>query len=174
MSTGSRLIPEVKQRRAESVPGWVTAWEHSVPYASFCPNSPASLHSPHSLHPHTRSPSADSSHSFQIPGLQRAIHALLVRGKRLLVTTQQSAVILLISLLDSRGQSNSEVSFTHAGSQRSDARTGGPCCWLACRSCDAGRSPVSLPLVSRVACLEPPTQGSVSEGTRRTGRWSLA
>ena len=29
-STGSRPIPEVKQPRAESVPGRETAWEHSV------------------------------------------------------------------------------------------------------------------------------------------------
>ena len=30
-STGSRSITEVKQRRAQSVLGWVTAWEHWVP-----------------------------------------------------------------------------------------------------------------------------------------------
>jgi hypothetical protein len=30
-STGSRPITEVKQRRARSVLGWVTAWEHRVP-----------------------------------------------------------------------------------------------------------------------------------------------
>ena len=29
--TGSRPITEVKQRRASSVLGWVTAWEHGVP-----------------------------------------------------------------------------------------------------------------------------------------------
>ena len=29
-STGSRPITEVKQRRASSVLGWVTAWEHGV------------------------------------------------------------------------------------------------------------------------------------------------
>ena len=29
-STGSRPIPEVKQRRARLVLGWVTAWEHRV------------------------------------------------------------------------------------------------------------------------------------------------
>ena len=29
-STGSRPITEVKQRRARSVLGWVTAWEHRV------------------------------------------------------------------------------------------------------------------------------------------------
>ena len=29
-STGSRPIPEVKQRRARSVPGWETAWEYWV------------------------------------------------------------------------------------------------------------------------------------------------
>ena len=28
--TGSRPITEVKQRRASSVLGWVTAWEHGV------------------------------------------------------------------------------------------------------------------------------------------------
>ena len=28
--TSSRPIPEVKQRRAELVLGWVTAWEYSV------------------------------------------------------------------------------------------------------------------------------------------------
>src|SRR5258705_4586427 len=33
--TGSRPITEVKQRRARSVPGWVTAWEHRVHLASF-------------------------------------------------------------------------------------------------------------------------------------------
>ena len=33
--TGSRPITEVKQRRARSVLGWVTAWEHRVPLA-FC------------------------------------------------------------------------------------------------------------------------------------------
>ena len=33
--TGSRPIPEVKQRRAESVPGRETAWEHSVSYTFF-------------------------------------------------------------------------------------------------------------------------------------------
>ncbi|KAL1128867.1 hypothetical protein AAG570_013401 [Ranatra chinensis] len=33
--TGSRPITEVKQRRAWSVPGWVTAWEHHVPLAFF-------------------------------------------------------------------------------------------------------------------------------------------
>ena len=29
-TTSSRLITEVKQRRAASVPGWVTAWEYAV------------------------------------------------------------------------------------------------------------------------------------------------
>ena len=29
-STGSRPIPEVKQRRARLILGWVTAWEHRV------------------------------------------------------------------------------------------------------------------------------------------------
>ena len=29
-NTSSRLIPEVKQRRAASVLGWVTAWEYAV------------------------------------------------------------------------------------------------------------------------------------------------
>ena len=29
-STSSRLITEVKQRRAGLVPGWVTAWEYPV------------------------------------------------------------------------------------------------------------------------------------------------
>ena len=33
--TGSRPITEVKQRRAGSVLGWVTAWEHPVLKASF-------------------------------------------------------------------------------------------------------------------------------------------
>ena len=33
--TGSRPITEVKQRRASSVLGWVTAWEHGVLLASF-------------------------------------------------------------------------------------------------------------------------------------------
>ena len=33
--TGSRPITEVKQRRAWSVLGWVTAWEHQVLLASF-------------------------------------------------------------------------------------------------------------------------------------------
>ncbi|KXZ75697.1 hypothetical protein TcasGA2_TC032278 [Tribolium castaneum] len=33
--TSSRLITEVKQRRARLVLGWVTAWEHRVPVASF-------------------------------------------------------------------------------------------------------------------------------------------
>jgi hypothetical protein len=33
-TTGSRPITEVKQRRARSVLGWVTAWEHRVPLAS--------------------------------------------------------------------------------------------------------------------------------------------
>jgi hypothetical protein len=31
--TGSRPITEVKQHRAWSVLGWVTAWEHHVPLA---------------------------------------------------------------------------------------------------------------------------------------------
>ena len=46
-STGSRPIPEVKQRRAESVLGWVTAWEHSVSYTfdSFYPISSSRGHS---------------------------------------------------------------------------------------------------------------------------------
>lgn len=35
--TGSRPITEVKRRRARSVLGWVTAWEHRVPPASFFP-----------------------------------------------------------------------------------------------------------------------------------------
>ena len=30
-NTGSRLITEVKQRRARLVLGWVTAWEYRVP-----------------------------------------------------------------------------------------------------------------------------------------------
>ena len=34
-STCSRSITEVKQRRARSVLGWVTAWEHRVHLASF-------------------------------------------------------------------------------------------------------------------------------------------
>ena len=34
-STGSRPIPEVKQRRARLVLGWVTAWEHRVSLATF-------------------------------------------------------------------------------------------------------------------------------------------
>ena len=34
--TGSRPITEVKQRRARSVLGWVTAWEHRVPLAFCC------------------------------------------------------------------------------------------------------------------------------------------
>ena len=29
-NTSSRLIPEVKQHRAASVLGWVTAWEYAV------------------------------------------------------------------------------------------------------------------------------------------------
>ena len=33
--TGSRPITEVKQHRAWSVLGWVTAWEHQVLLASF-------------------------------------------------------------------------------------------------------------------------------------------
>ena len=32
-NTGSCLITQVKQRRARSVLGWVTAWEHRVPSA---------------------------------------------------------------------------------------------------------------------------------------------
>ena len=37
--TASRLISEVKQRRARLVLGWVTAWEHRVSLApSFLPN----------------------------------------------------------------------------------------------------------------------------------------
>jgi hypothetical protein len=32
---GSRPITEVKQRRARSVLGWVTAWEHRVPLSPF-------------------------------------------------------------------------------------------------------------------------------------------
>ena len=34
-STGSRLITEVKQRRARLVLGWMTAWEHRVLLATF-------------------------------------------------------------------------------------------------------------------------------------------
>jgi hypothetical protein len=34
-NTGSRPITEVKQRRARSVLGWVTAWEHRVSLAFF-------------------------------------------------------------------------------------------------------------------------------------------
>ncbi|KXZ75763.1 hypothetical protein TcasGA2_TC031085 [Tribolium castaneum] len=34
--TSSRLITEVKQRRARLVLGWVTAWEHRVPLPPFC------------------------------------------------------------------------------------------------------------------------------------------
>ncbi|KYB28345.1 hypothetical protein TcasGA2_TC032590 [Tribolium castaneum] len=33
--TSSRLITEVKQRRARLVLGWVTAWEHRVPLPPF-------------------------------------------------------------------------------------------------------------------------------------------
>jgi hypothetical protein len=33
-NTGSRPITEVKQHRAWSVLGWVTAWEHHVPLAT--------------------------------------------------------------------------------------------------------------------------------------------
>ncbi|GBP79316.1 hypothetical protein EVAR_55374_1 [Eumeta japonica] len=33
--TGSRPITEVKQRRARSVLGWVTAWEHRVTLAPY-------------------------------------------------------------------------------------------------------------------------------------------
>ena len=32
-STGSHLITEVKQRRARSVLGWVTAWEQRVSFS---------------------------------------------------------------------------------------------------------------------------------------------
>ena len=34
-NTGSRPITEVKQHRARSVLGWVTAWEHRVPLSFY-------------------------------------------------------------------------------------------------------------------------------------------